>query len=127
MFVELIEFAVMVVLRIVAEAFSWTWMPPATAFCSTSLGTVEDASALLWLTRLSVIVSVPPTIVMPPPSADWPLGGVTAAWLPVTTLCLTVSVPKARLRIPAPIAPEVNPEAVVADRGVVERQRAVVG
>ena len=30
-FVELSEFRVMVVLRTVAEAFSWTWMPPATA------------------------------------------------------------------------------------------------
>lgn len=83
---ELIEFPVIVEVRIVAEAFSWMWTPPATAFCSTPLGTAEDASALLSLTWLSVIVSVPPTIATPPPSADWPLGGVTAAWLPVTVL-----------------------------------------
>src|SRR6266487_1509627 len=68
-FVERTELPVMVVLRIVAEAFPWTWMPPAVASWSTPLGTADDASAVLSLTRLSVIVSVPPTIAMPPPAS----------------------------------------------------------
>src|SRR5215216_2823012 len=113
-FVELSEFPVMAVLRAVAEAFSWTWMPPPVALWSTSLGTVNDASALLSLTRLSSIVRLPPTISMPPPLVKRPLGALTAAWLSVTTLCLSASVPKARLRIPPPTALLANPEAASA-------------
>src|SRR5215216_3806743 len=99
-FVELIEFPVMAVLRAVAEAFSWTWMPPPVALWSTSLGTVNDASALLSLTRLSSIVRLPPTISMPPPLVKRPLGALTAAWLSVTTVWSSVSVPS--LEIPPP-------------------------
>ena len=51
---------------------------------------------------------------MPPPSAKRPLGAITAAWLSLTMLCLSVSVPKARLRIPPPIALLVTPEAAPA-------------
>ena len=105
---------VMVELRTVAEAFPWTWMPPAPAAVSTSLGSEVERSTLLLLTRLLSIVSVPATISMPPPSASCPLGAVAVAWLSVMTLSLSVRVPKARLRIAAPIAWLVRPEAASA-------------
>src|SRR5262249_29902756 len=102
---------VMVVRRTVAEASPWTWMPPDVANVSTSLGNEADRSTLLSLIRLLSIVSVPATVVMPPPSAKRPLGALAVARLPVTALCVSVSVPKARLRIPPPTALLANPEA----------------
>ncbi len=89
-------------------------MPPAAANVSTSLGNEADTSTLLPFNVLLSIVSVPATIKMPPPSAKRPFGAVTAAWLSLTTLFLSVRLPKARLRIPPPSASLVSPEAASA-------------
>ena len=82
--VERTELPVMVVLRIVAEALPWIWMPPAVASCSTPVGTAEDVSAVLLLTRLSVITGLP-ACRDAAAEGEAAVGQVTSTWLSVTT------------------------------------------
>ena len=74
--VMIAELPEIVVLRIEPAAWLEMWMPPATASRSTLFGSAAFSVALLFVTELPVIVSVPPSAKIAPESANRPFGAV---------------------------------------------------
>ena len=88
-------------------------MAPACTPRSTLLGNAAASVALLFVTELLLIVSVPPSRKSAPESAKRPLGADALARLPLITLLLIVSTPIA-LWIPAPSASLATSESPAA-------------
>ncbi len=86
-------------------------MPPTDASGPASLGSALERSTLLPLTTLSSTVSAP-ALSIPPAITNEPFGAFTAAWLPETTLCNSVSVPSPSLKMPPAPAPEATDETI---------------
>ena len=124
---------IMLLLNVAALTACSTWMPPATAaeplLAATLFGSDAARLALLSVTVLLVIVTVPPATWMAPVSAKRPFGALALASLPLivelvivsgpsvvddrAAVCVTCDARQSRRRT----------DAVVADRRVRERDR----
>src|SRR6266511_1847239 len=105
-FVMLTELPETVLLLIAAAGtLPVRWIPPATAAVpdATSVGIEASRLAVLFVTALPLIASVPPTIMIPPPSAKRPFGAVAAVRLPPIVVLLTGK-PASQLMIAPPSA-----------------------
>src|SRR2546421_1673432 len=108
--IELPETVVLVIFA--AGTVSPTWMPPpiANVPSGTSLGIDAPRLALLSVTTLESIATVP-NAKMPPPSAKRPFGATALATLPVTVLLLRLMFDPGNEKIPQPSASLVTLEA----------------